>query len=957
MLHKALKLYFNLDNDRASGAEALAAPPRPPPPPPPTQQQKEEASDFAYRHRLSQQAALMIFSKEIIDELQKRAGAIASTGTSIQNTTENPEILASGVDEPLLASTPNNAPAITEDLFRRKLQYKNFSTARIGRGLGDAGHYSITGKLTKDPSMNAFFNRLPAQILSLLVPKIELYKIFYPKTNSFSSGIPWRIPFDDVPISYDGATSKFVSNALEELLAGTSKGHGVGIKSFNYSFKGTNYAEIKSSISSELEIFFQTPEDIVKDIEVNIPNKNISDKFSYSDLYNQTSRYNTDLKGINAELIPNEKYYRIKAVIGYSPIDNNLLYEIIGNAKIPEIVSNKETIKGYANKILKAVEKSKVILFLSPYSHDIEFNEDGSCNLKIRFNSANEISMYSQQADIFRISNKLKEFSIKEKELTDFLLIYEERKARPDQQPVDECDNTAQKALRIEQAKKYFAENGRFSFTEKELTDLQNIVFESRRELYNSLYKVLIGEEGLVGRKNGIYSVKLDSWIAGVDQWGYGADRNPQDVASQRAKAIKEYVDRGNPILEIRKISFKDESTLIPAISEIAPQISNQGGNSGPSNNNDATTQLAKEGSDQISQRLQTEQLENGRYSVNIKFVFLGDIIDAALECLSSIQPISEQPRIILGEIPVVLPTSISTSLGIPSDSRQIYINLADIPVSLELFHRFLIDRIVDKQLTKYSVFSFLQDIIGMLIRPSIDPKIFGLEGMPNNSIRFSVSNICLPCNTYAKNKNYTDPLFNKEVNINSFNPIVDDNIKDKLKNPINDITSVSSPVVNYMFIYCSSAFPKFFNGIEEKDIEAGVFHFRIGTDTGIVKSIKFSRSDVPYQREQLAAQEGLQKGISLKQVYNSSITLFGNNIYYVGDYIFIEPYFFGSRDKTIKIGDKLGLGGYYQIIRVNSNFSEGDYTTTLECTYQAGVRRKNDKIIVTPHNSPCSNT
>ncbi len=951
MLHRALKLYFRVDGIEPSGEGR--GPPAPPPPPQPTQQQQQEISDFAYRHRLSQQAALIIFTKEIIDELQKRAAAIAETGTSAQiPRTEDPEIAATGVEEPLLASVANNAPVITEDLFRRKLQYKNFSTVRIGNGKGDAGHFGITGKLTKDPAMNIFFNRLPAQILSLLVPKIELYKIFYPKTNSFSSGIPWRIPFDDVPVKYEGSTSQFVSRTLEELLAGTSKGHGVGIKSFNYSFKGTNYAEIKSSIYCELDLYFQTPEDIIgpngKPIDVIIPQRNINDKFSYADLFNQVSRYRTDIKNRNADLIPNDKYYRIKAVVGYAPIDNTALTEAVINAKIPEIVNNKIPVKDYVNFILKGVEKSKVILFLSPYSHDIEFNEDGSCNLKIRFNSATEISLYSKQADIFKITSKSQEYSKKEAILNDFLLVYQNEKIKPDQQPIDDC-NTAQSTLkRVQEAKKFFQENGITNFTDEQLKDQQKIVFESRRDLYNSLYKVLIGEDGLTGRKNGIFSVKLDSWIVGVDMFGVGADR--QDVASQRVQAIKQY--NGSPIIEIKKISFKDDATLAGTRAEIAPQIQAKDGAATPTGSEQA--QAALNDNNNYNRKLPTELLENGRYAVNVRFIFLGDILDAAFECLNAIQPVSEQQRIIIGEIPIVVPTAISAAIGVPNETREIYVNLADIPISIDLFHKFLIDRIVDKQLTTYSVFSFLQDIIGLLIRPAIDPKIFGIEGAANNSIRFSVANLALPCNSYTKDKSYTDPVFKKQINNNNFNPIIDDGMVQQLKNPINDVTVVSSPIINYMFMYCSSAFPKFFNGDEAKDIKNGVFHFRIGTDTGIVKTIKFSRSDVPYQREYLAAQEGSQKGTSLKQVYNSTITLFGNNLYYIGDYIFIEPYFFGTRERTALVSKQLGLGGYYQIMKVNSTFTDGDYSTVLECTYQAGVETKDGKKIVTPANSPC---
>ncbi len=890
------------------------------------------ASDLAYRHRLSQQAALMIFSKEIIDHLEKNS----------TNVNTNPK--------------PSN-----DDSLRRHFRYKNFTTARIG--VGDSGHFKITNRMTKDKSMNLFFNKLPSQVLSLLIPKIELYKIFYPKGNSFASGLSWRIPFDDVPVKYEGSTSAFVASSLEELLKGTGKGHGIGIKSFNYSFKGTNPAEIQTSIAAELQLYFQTPEDIVKDIDVVF---NLSDKekflgkFSYSDMINQVTR---TIKNGNSDLIPNDQYYRIKAVVGYAPVDRNLLTEIVNNNKIPEILSKQITLKDYVTKILTAIEKSKIVLFLSPYSHDISFNEDGSSTLNIKFNSATDISLYSQQTDIFRISDKLQDYNTKEKILSDFLLIYEDLGKKADQanqQTTDGCEDVAAKQQKLNDAKKYFSDKG-ISIGDNTLEDLKNTVFTSRRELYNSLYSLLIGKEGLTGRTNGVYSVAFDSWIAGVDMWGVGADKQ-QDVITRRAETIKKYTDKANAILSLKKISFKDETSLSSANASIAPQVkitNNQNTNTNNTNantDNAAVVAQARADNDRANAKLETFSM-NGTYAVNIKFVFLGDILDAALECIKFIDPVSEQPKIVLGEIPVTLPMAITAALGLPSEVKEIFLNLADVPVCLDLFHRFLVDRIVDKQLTKYSVFAFIQDIIGLLIKPAIDPKIFGLETIPNNAIRFSMSNVCLPCSYEPNKKYYFDPLFKKQINDNTFNPIINDTIISQIKNPITDISVISSPVSNYLFIYCSSTFPRFFKGIESLDNDNGVFHFRIGTDSGIVKTIKFSRSDVPYQREFLAAQEGQQKGIEIKQVYNSTITMFGNNIYYVGDYIYIEPYYFGTRERTVSLAKKIGLGGYYQIMKVNSSFSDGDYSTTIECTYQAEVVRKEKQIIVKPFNSNCRST
>ena len=71
-------------------------------------------------------------------------------------------------------------------------------------------------------------------------------------------------------------------------------------------------------------------------------------------------------------------------------------------------------------------------------------------------------------------------------------------------------------------------------------------------------------------------------------------------------------------------------------------------------------------------------------------------------------------------------------------------------------------------------------------------------------------------------------------------------------------------------------------------------------------------------------------------------MTLVGNNIYIPGMKIFLNPPFgFGSPLKERSLSHTLGIGGYYDVIKVNSTISRGGaYTTDLECIFaQSGAR------------------
>ena len=124
-------------------------------------------------------------------------------------------------------------------------------------------------------------------------------------------------------------------------------------------------------------------------------------------------------------------------------------------------------------------------------------------------------------------------------------------------------------------------------------------------------------------------------------------------------------------------------------------------------------------------------------------------------------------------------------------------------------------------------------------------------------------------------------------------------------------------------------------SGTEWEDIKAGIYHFLIGKNRGLIKDISFSRFDVPYAREQLMTnQVGLYD--ELKVPYNATITMFGNNLFMPGSRIFVNPSSigFGDPSDVTSPSYRLGLGGYYTVLKVSTNIVNGEAETVLECTF-----------------------
>jgi hypothetical protein len=161
----------------------------------------------------------------------------------------------------------------------------------------------------------------------------------------------------------------------------------------------------------------------------------------------------------------------------------------------------------------------------------------------------------------------------------------------------------------------------------------------------------------------------------------------------------------------------------------------------------------------------------------------------------------------------------------------------------------------------------------------------------------------------------------------------------------------------NYIFLNCSSKFPKQIDGNEESDfLKHGVLYVRMGTDMGLVKTINFSRVTAPYLREALATREGEGKGTTIKQYYKAKVKMFGNNIFRPGDYIYISPnYTFVDRrvddrqESLVDLEDALGIGGYYLVLDVHTSVNDFSYETEMNCSFQAHRKHvgKNHYLVI----------
>ena len=353
------------------------------------------------------------------------------------------------------------------------------------------------------------------------------------------------------------------------------------------------------------------------------------------------------------------------------------------------------------------------------------------------------------------------------------------------------------------------------------------------------------------------------------------------------------------------------------------------------------------------------EQIEDliyasGQASRDIHFVFVGDMIESmsynvrsniekaiaqarkreteegkdmekSIQALQKSADLLKNVKILLGEVPLKISAT---------DVRKI--NLADVPVSMEIFTKYFFDEIEQQSKTTLSVKKFLDDIATRIIKKA-------LSGHNDIESPFLASNIQI------RTLNITGPRSNKltesevEVSIDDLPDFI------KRSNP-----KRKSEECEYYVVYAETteSDTSGLAGDIRDDVNNGIYHFHIGKNRGMLKSVGFSKMDVKGKKEALML-SSTSLYDELKMPYTARISMFGNGLFLPGSMVYVNPSSIGFGDPRNKrsAAARLGLGGYYQIISVNTSFDGSSMTTELETSYTSWADKDTSMLSeLTPH-------
>jgi len=284
----------------------------------------------------------------------------------------------------------------------------------------------------------------------------------------------------------------------------------------------------------------------------------------------------------------------------------------------------------------------------------------------------------------------------------------------------------------------------------------------------------------------------------------------------------------------------------------------------------------------------------------NLYYIRLGDLVDNILNNLTMSKEDEDYFKVILGSFS-------PSQIGIPGFRDDQVVMLADIPITLEYFGQFFIKTVVASQRDSMSLKTFLISLMRTLLSPII--------------------------REVAKGEGKIAPIFNlttlfSGVEIDAGTVIT----QGKLQTVANQREQASMATDKYLVIGVRQITHKDRFGVEEDDLKEGIYHLKLGTDRGIVKSFSFSEMNLTSQYRAMQVLKSANGDGAVIVPQNIELTLYGNQFFPNGTLLYIDADVGFGRE----ISKKLGIGGYYTVIRSLHTITAGKYETKLSCKFES---------------------
>tara|TARA_R100001129_G_scaffold186578_1_gene179007 strand:- start:1126 stop:3453 length:2328 start_codon:yes stop_codon:yes gene_type:complete len=322
-------------------------------------------------------------------------------------------------------------------------------------------------------------------------------------------------------------------------------------------------------------------------------------------------------------------------------------------------------------------------------------------------------------------------------------------------------------------------------------------------------------------------------------------------------------------------------------------------------------------------------------------------------------------------------------TVTVPSLGIDMPINISDIPISVRMFVEFFQRNVIEKDRMVYPFYSFVKDLIDQVAVRALGADCFsGIHTGGQQQINTTTLN-------GPPVEGSEDPIYSRyleEVDTIEREQGIDDvgdspsagegaagvtarldlekygYTKPIFTNNMGASNQINSRVWKYLVFsqpeYRAQDLVHPSQREEESELDPlaadrqrGIHHLHIGRDSGLVKSVSFSKSANSSLMPARLEREGEFNPLNqLAEVYNVTITMFGNTLFRPGQIIYINPFGLaptggiGQPHDPKSISNIMGLGGYHSITRVSSYIESGKFETVIEATWQNSGAKKREQ-------------
>lgn len=385
----------------------------------------------------------------------------------------------------------------------------------------------------------------------------------------------------------------------------------------------------------------------------------------------------------------------------------------------------------------------------------------------------------------------------------------------------------------------------------------------------------------------------------------------------------------------------------------------------------DQITRIEKERKDEISDRekeiinaftdmslVNSFNAVEGKYALTrFSYMLAGDIIgiaasNAYINFSTDYYDITPQDifKIVLGSIDILKTTTIKKGRELETQEEIVTLDLASFPVAYNVFVGWFLKRVVEAGVETYNFNDFVKDFLNDCVLNSIEQYSVWEKKFKGRTLELNTkTEIIRAYSDEAIEIFYTDLPYNIEELFDSKNikpSLVKEFFKSEEKrrkiSPFTRFGRPSKDTRKYAFIY--GKFGKLKRSGNYKDnLDSGIFHFYVGSTTGILKDIKFTPITMPQRgaaqilsADRETSGTPLDEKFNLIQRYDANISCFGVQYFKPGQLIFIDTSLvgFGKPSDLNSPARAFTLGGYYLITKVSHNIESNDFTTSITAKF-----------------------